>query len=99
MAAGYKVQGQWTKAGHPEFLLAGFVPYDTRTPELLARAQVFGDRSVEAYAMKVAQAIRSRLDHKAVDDLLGVPVTFHRKSKLFVPTPAEAAAPEKTGKP
>ncbi len=99
MVAGYKVQGAWTKAGHPEFLLAGFAPYDTRTPELLARAQVFGDRSVEAYATKVARAIRSRLDRKPVDDLLGVPVTFHRKAKLFVPTPAKAAAPEKAGKP
>ena len=99
MAAGYKIQGPWAKAGHPEFLLAGFAPYDTRTPELLARAQAFGDRSVEAYAMKVARAIRDRLDRKAVDDVLGVPVTFHRQSKLYVATPAEPAAPEKAGKP
>ena len=102
MAACYKVQGPWAKAGHPEFLLAGIVPYDTRTPELLARAQAFGDRSVEAYATKVAQAIRSRLDRKPVDDVLGVPVTFHRKAKLYVATPAEAAAPapeKKAGTP
>ena len=48
---------------------------------------------MEAYATKVAQAIRSRLDRKPVDDVLGVPVTFHRKAKLYVATPAEVAAP------
>jgi hypothetical protein len=99
MAAAYAVQGPRVKAGHPEFLLGGIAPYDSRTPELLGRAQAFGDRSVEAYATKVAQGIRGRLDRKAVDDVLGVPFTFHRKSKLFVATPAETVAPEKAGKP
>jgi ABC-type sugar transport system substrate-binding protein len=84
-AAAHQVHVDWVKAGHPEFVFGGYSPYDTRTPELLTRVQAFGNRSVESYAMKTAKTIRSMLDGNAVDELVGIPVTFHRRSKVFVP--------------
>jgi ABC-type sugar transport system substrate-binding protein len=95
LAAGYQLRGEWTKAGHPDFLLAGYAPYDSRTPDVLTRVHAFGDRSIETYSMKVAQAMRSRLDGKAIDDVVMVPVTFHRKSMVFVPAAEESASPQK----
>jgi hypothetical protein len=89
------------KSGHQEFLFAGYAPYDTRTPEVLTRIHAFGDRSVEAYATKTGRAIRSLLEGKAVDELVGIPVTFHRKAKMYVPADGQNSAPPrpKTGTP
>lgn len=95
IVAGYKVLTEWTKAGRPDFLLAGYVPYDTRTPELLSKVHAFGDRSVEAYAGRTAQAIQKLLDGKPVDDVVGIPVTFHLKQTLYVPAAKKGVEPSK----
>jgi hypothetical protein len=50
--------------------------------------------------MKTSQAIRNQLDGKPIGDVVEVPVTFHRRSKIFVPAAGRPAAPEKkVGKP
>jgi ABC-type sugar transport system substrate-binding protein len=98
--AAYRIIVESAQTGRRAFLLAGYTSYDTRTPEMLERAQAFADRSIDAYAMKSAQAIRNLLDGKPVVEVVEVPVTFHRRSKTFVPTPEKPDAPErKTGKP
>jgi ABC-type sugar transport system substrate-binding protein len=95
MGAGINLRAEWTRAGRPEFLLAGYTPYDSRTPDMFQRARSFADRSVDSYALKTFQAIRSLLDGKSVGDVVAVPVTFHRQPTLFVPTAEKSAAPEK----
>lgn len=100
MAAGIDLRTEWTKAGRPGFLVAGYASYDSRTPEVLSRVRNFADRSVDAYCMKTFQAIRSLLDGKPVGDVVAVPVTFHHQTILFVPKTEETAVPEKkAGKP
>ena len=95
MQAGYRIYSEWAKAGRPKILLGGYIPYDSRTPEVLPNAQAFGDRSVESYAMKTFQAIRSLLDGQPVGDVVGVPVTFHNKPTIFVPAAKKKSAVEK----
>ena len=95
MLAGYRISSEWAKAGRPAILLGGYIPYDNRTPELLPNAQAFGDRSVESYAMKTFQAIRSLLDGQPVGDVVGVPITFHNKPTIFVPAAKKGSAVEK----
>ncbi len=93
MAGGRTVYLEWTRAARPEFIFGGFAPYDNRSPELLSHAQAFGNRSVDRYATGAVRAIRSLIDGKKVDDVIGVPMTFHRRKKLFVPAvqkPGEA---------
>jgi ABC-type sugar transport system substrate-binding protein len=100
MAAALHLRAEWTRAGRPEFLLAGYTPYDSRTPDMFQRARSFADRSVDAYSLKTSQAIRSLLDGKPVGDVVAVPVTFHRQTTLFVPRAEKSPAPEKpAGKP
>jgi ABC-type sugar transport system substrate-binding protein len=100
MAAGVNLRTEWSRANRPDFLLAGYSPYDSRSPDMINRARSFVDRSVESYAFKTFQAIRSLLDGKPVADAVAVPVTFHRQTTLFVPTAEQSAAPAKeAGKP
>jgi ABC-type sugar transport system substrate-binding protein len=94
--AAYSLLADQTQAGRREFLLGGYTPYDTRTPEMLERAKAFGDRSVETYAMKTTQAIVKLLDGKPAGDVVEVPVKFHRRSKIFVPRAEGTAAPSNT---
>jgi ABC-type sugar transport system substrate-binding protein len=95
MIAAMTLRTEWTGAGRPDFLLAGYSPYDSRNPEVLNRARSFADRSVEVFALKTFQAIRSLLDGKPVGDVAAVPVTFHRQTTLFVPAAEKPAAAEK----
>jgi ABC-type sugar transport system substrate-binding protein len=91
--AAYHLLAEQTQAGRREFLLGGYTPYDTRTPEMLERAKAFGDRSVETYALKTTQAIVNLLDGRPAGDVIEVPVKFHRRSKIFVPRTEGTAAP------
>lgn len=86
---------EWAREARPEFVFAGFAPYDNRSPELLSHVQAFGNRSVETYAIRAARAMRSLLDGKKVDDVVGVPMTFHHKGLLFVPAARKPAEPAK----
>jgi ABC-type sugar transport system substrate-binding protein len=95
MAAGMKLRAEWARARRSDFLLAGYSPYDSRSAELVNRVSALADRSVESYAMKMVQAIRSLLDGKPVGDVVAVPVTFHHQTMLFVPAVEKPAAPEK----
>jgi ABC-type sugar transport system substrate-binding protein len=95
MIAAMNLRTEWTKPGRPEFLIAGYSPYDSRNPDVLNRARSFADRSVEAYTLKTFQAMRGLLDGKPVGDVVGVPVTVHRQPTLFVPAAEKPAAPEK----
>jgi ABC-type sugar transport system substrate-binding protein len=95
MTAGLNLRTEWAQARHPDFLLAGYSPYDSRSSEMLNRASALADRSVESYAMKTFQAIQSLLDGQPVGDVVAVPVTFHRQTTLFVPAVEKPAAVEK----
>jgi ABC-type sugar transport system substrate-binding protein len=95
VAASVNLRKEWIQAGRREFLLAGYSPYDHRTPDAFQRARSFADRSVETYATKTFQAIRSLIDGKPVGDVVAVPVTFHRQTTLFVPVTEPSASPAK----
>lgn len=95
LAGARTIHREWAREARPEFVFAGFAPYDNRSPELLAHVQAFGNRSVEKYATRAAKAIQSLLDGKKVDDVVGVPMTFHRKNILFVPAAKKPAEPAK----
>jgi ABC-type sugar transport system substrate-binding protein len=86
MFAAYQVLSDRKNTDAPEFLVAGFLAYDYRSPQdLLARAIAFSDRSVETFATKTFQAISGLLSGKPVDERVEVPITVHKKSTLFVP--------------
>ncbi len=95
LAGARTIYQEWAREARPEFVFAGFAPYDNRSPELLSHVQAFGNRSVEKYATRAAKAIQSLLDGKKVDDVVGVPMTFHRKNILFVPAARKPAEPAK----
>ena len=99
MFAGYQIYSEWANAGRPRILLAGYLSYDSRTPEVLPKARAFGDRSVESYAMKTFQAMRSLLDGQPVGEVVGVPFTFHNKPTIFVPAVEKTPAAEKKTTP
>ncbi len=100
ITAAINIRREWAQAIRPEFLIGGYSPYDNRTPEMLRYVRSFADRSVESYAVRTFQAIRSLLDGKPVGDVVGVPVPFHRQTTVLVPTPEKPAGPEtKAGKP
>jgi ABC-type sugar transport system substrate-binding protein len=86
MFAAYQVSSNRKNTDAPEFLFAGFLAYDYRSPhDLLERAIAFSDRSVEAFATKTFQAIYGLLNGKPVDERVEVPITVHKKSTLYVP--------------
>jgi ABC-type sugar transport system substrate-binding protein len=96
MSAGYRVLSEWKKAEHPEFLVAGYLPYDYRSAsEILTQITAFGDRSVESFAVKTAQTILSLLEGKPVGERIEVPIVVHKKQTFFVPMTADGAAPAK----
>src|SRR5579883_315926 len=86
MYAAYQVLQDRKDTDLPEFLFAGFLAYDLRAPhDLLQRVIAFSDRSVESYATKTFQAMASLLNGKPLDPRVEVPITFHKKTVLFVP--------------
>jgi ABC-type sugar transport system substrate-binding protein len=91
MIASQQVLTEWTKSGHPEFLYAGYLAYDIRTSsEVIRQSAAYGDRSVESFGLKTFQTIQSQLDEKPVGEFVEIPIRVHKKTVVFVPTPAEA---------
>lgn len=99
MATAINLQREWAQAHRPEFLIAGYSPYDFRNTEVLWYARSFADRSVESFTMKTAHAIRDLLDGKPVGEVVAVPVAFHRKETMFVPTAAPKSAESRKADP
>jgi ABC-type sugar transport system substrate-binding protein len=86
-AAGHLILSQRLKQDQSEFVLGGYTAYDIgASTELVARAAAFCDRSVEAYAAKVFQTVRSLIEDKPVGKRIEVPVAFHHTKFVFVPT-------------
>jgi hypothetical protein len=86
-AASHKILSQRTKQGQSEFLLGGYATVDTRTSaELAGNAVAYCDRSIETYATKAFQTVRSLIEGKPVGDRVEVPVVFHHATILYVPT-------------
>jgi ABC-type sugar transport system substrate-binding protein len=91
MAGAQQALTEWTDSGHPTFLVAGYLSYDIRTStEMVRNATAYGDRSVESFGVKTFQTIQSLLDEKSVGDRVDVAISIHKKTILFVPTPANS---------
>jgi DNA-binding LacI/PurR family transcriptional regulator len=94
--ASHLVLTERIREGQPEFLLGGYTSYAVlATPDLVARAVAFCDRSIEVYASKTFQTVRSLIEGKPVGERIEIPMTFHHTSVLYVPTPL----PKKDGPP
>jgi ABC-type sugar transport system substrate-binding protein len=93
MGAAYQVRREWAES-HPEFLFGGYLAYDFRSAgDMLTQATVFADRSIESFAVKASQAMRSLLDGKPVSERIEIPIPIHRRRTVFVPVaPKEAPA-------
>jgi ABC-type sugar transport system substrate-binding protein len=91
MSGAQHVLTEWTDTGHPTFLVAGYLAYDIRTStEMVRNATAYGDRSVEAFGLKTFQTVQSLLDGKPVGDRVDVPISIHKKTIMYVPTPANS---------
>ena len=91
MSADQHVLSGWTKAGHLEFLFAGYLAYDIRSAgEIMRKASACGDRSVDTFGLKTFQTIQSQLDEKLVGEFVEIPIRVHKRTVVFVPTPAES---------
>jgi ABC-type sugar transport system substrate-binding protein len=87
MGAAYTIRKEWTESNHPEFLFGGYLAYDFRSVgDLLGRAAAFADRSIESFAVKTSQTMRSLLEGKPVSDRVEIPIVVRKKQTLFVPT-------------
>ena len=94
--ASHMILTERIKEGQPEFTLGGYTAYAVlATSDLVARAVAFGDRSIEVYASKTFQTVRSLIEGKPVGERIEIPMTFHHTSVLYVPTPL----PKKGGPP
>jgi len=88
---------EWLEANRPDFLFGGYLAYDYRSAsDILGQAAVFADRSVESFAVKTFETMRSLLAGKPVDERVEIPIVVRRKRTMFVPTTTkEAAAPSR----
>jgi ABC-type sugar transport system substrate-binding protein len=92
--AAYSLLPEWRGANRPEYLFGGYLAYDYRSAnELLRQATAFGDRAIEAFAVKVFQTMQSLIEGKPVSDRIEIPIIVHKKTKFFVPTTTTEAAP------
>src|SRR5262249_22627216 len=86
MVAANQLRRDQVASDKPEILFGGYLAYDFRSAgDILGHATVIADRSIESFAMKTFQTMRSLLDGKPVSERVEIPIPIHRKRTVFVP--------------
>jgi len=79
-----------SEQNRPPFVLGGYFAYDLRTAGNSRNVTVFGDPSVEAFAVRTFQTLERLMEGKAVPEKTEVPISVHNFSTTFVPTESQS---------
>jgi len=80
----------------PTFILGGYFAYDFRTADNTGHITVFGDPSVETFAVRSFQTLRRLMDGQTVPQRTEVPISVHKLSPTSAATESPSQDPSRS---